>query len=163
MTFDPDNDKHQAWFTGLVIATAIASAPASAHHSFNMFDMEATITLEGRVQDFDYVNPHGWVIVETTDAQGETVVWEVETISALIMGRHGIERDSLAEGEWVSIDVHPARNPERFVANGEVVRTLDGRELVVGFQGGNPELEIDAAPEIPAVATGLAGIWLPGR
>jgi len=159
MTSHDNNKNHPLWSAGLVAVTAIAAAPASAHHSFNMFDMEATITLEGRVRDFDYVNPHGWVIVETTNEQGEAVVWEVETISALIMGRRGIDRDSLAAGEWVSIEAHPARNRERLMANGEVVRTLDGKELVVGFQGGNPELEIDTAPAVPAVATGLAGRW----
>jgi hypothetical protein len=143
----------------LVLGMCLAAGTAMAHHSFNMFDMETTVTLEGRVIDFDYVNPHGWISVETTNEQGNAVVWEVETISALIMRRRGIDRDSLAAGEWVSMDVHPARNPERLIANGEVVRTLDGKELVVGFQNGNPALEIDSAPAVTAVATGLEGTW----
>lgn len=131
---------------------------ANAHHSFNMFDMQSTITLEGRVIDFDYINPHGWVVVETTNERGETVTWEVETISALVMRRRGIERESLEAGDWVSIDAHPARNAARLIANGEVIRKLDGRKLVVGFQGGNPDLEVDKPTE-GAVATSLAGTW----
>ena len=140
-------------------ACALPFGIAFAHHSLNMFDMETTIVVEGRVTDFDYVNPHGWIIVDTTDEQGESVTWEVETISALIMGRRGITPDSLSEGEWVRIEMHPARNPDRLMANGEIVHKLDGGTLAVGFQNGNPELETAAAPAVAAVTDGLSGRW----
>lgn len=134
--------------SGSAIGALLLAASADAHHSFNMFDMQSTLTLEGRVTDFDYVNPHGYITVEVTDEQGEAVVWRVETISALIMSRRGIARDSLTVGEWVRIDARPPRNAERRFANGEVVHKLDGAELVVGFQQGQADLE---APP-PAVA-----------
>jgi len=156
-----ENRKHRAVTARIalsLVAAAVVGGPAAAHHSFNMFDMENMIQLEGRVTEFDYINPHGWVVIETTDAAGESVVWEVETISALIMGRRGIERDSLAVGDWVRIEAHPARNPERRIANGEVVHTLDGRQLVVGFQSGNPELEL-GQPAVLTPASSMAGTW----
>lgn len=142
----------------LPAGTWLLAAAAHAHHSFNMFDMESLIVLEGRVTDFDYVNPHSYVTVETTNELGETVVWQVETISALGMGRRGISRDSLAEGDWVSIDARPPRNAARRFANGEVIRKLDGTELVVGFQMGRTDLETPPPAEV-AAASSLEGVW----
>jgi hypothetical protein len=157
----PSTRNGRRLFSGVIdsaVATLLLAGPANAHHSFNMFDMQSMLTLEGRVTDFDYVNPHGYITVEVTDEQGETAVWQVETISALIMGRRGIDRDSLSVGEWVRIDARPPRNAERRFANGEVVHKLDGAELVVGFQQGQADLEAPP-PAVAAVATGLAGIW----
>jgi len=41
----------------------VAAAPALAHHSAAMFDMEKPITLSGVVKDFQYTNPHSWLVV----------------------------------------------------------------------------------------------------
>ena len=46
----------------------VAAAPASAHHSFAMFDSrpEARKTLEGTVKEFQWTNPHTWVQVNVS-------------------------------------------------------------------------------------------------
>mgnify|MGYP003338284564 CR=1 FL=1 len=42
-------------------------APASAHHSFAMFDAEKSIELKGTVKEFQYTNPHSWLLVDVKD------------------------------------------------------------------------------------------------
>ena len=49
-------------FVGLALA-----APASAHHSFAMFDQSKTLTYRGTVKEFEWGNPRVWVRVTMTD------------------------------------------------------------------------------------------------
>ena len=42
-------------------AFALAAMPASAHHSFAMFDRGRTVTLQGTVNEFQWTNPHAWI------------------------------------------------------------------------------------------------------
>jgi hypothetical protein len=48
-------------------AVAAFTMPALAHHSFSMFDAQQTITLEGTVKEFEWVNPHAWLRVIVKD------------------------------------------------------------------------------------------------
>ena len=49
------------------VATAACAASALAHHSFAMFDAEKTITLQGTVKEFEWVNPHSWLRINVND------------------------------------------------------------------------------------------------
>jgi len=142
----------------ILLAGCLAAVSANAHHSFNMFDMQGMMTIEGRVTEFRHVNPHGYLSIETTDESGETVIWEIEMISANGLNRRGITRDSVNPGDWVRVEARPPRNPARRFANGEVIRKLDGTEFVVAFATDRTDLE-DPGPAVPAVASSIEGIW----
>jgi hypothetical protein len=49
------------------IAVAAFAVPAVAHHSFAMFDAQKTVTLQGTVKEFEWVNPHSWLRVMVND------------------------------------------------------------------------------------------------
>ncbi|MEE8438016.1 MAG: DUF6152 family protein [Micropepsaceae bacterium] len=97
----------------LIMALMLAAPPAMAHHSGAMFDQTTTMTLEGTVSQFNWANPHVYIFVETIDASGQTIEWELETDSTAIMTRDGWTRDSLTPGMRVSVRANPARNIER--------------------------------------------------
>jgi hypothetical protein len=40
------------------VAAAMHVFPASAHHSFAMFDAERQVTLQGTVKEFQWTSPH---------------------------------------------------------------------------------------------------------
>ena len=40
-----------------------------AHHSYAMFDMSKTVTLQGTIRDFQWTNPHSWIWIDVPDAQ----------------------------------------------------------------------------------------------
>jgi len=45
----------------IMLATVAAfalSVPASAHHSFAMFDATKDVTVQGQVKEFEWTNPH---------------------------------------------------------------------------------------------------------
>ncbi len=56
--------------TGIVIA--MLALPVSAHHSYSMFDGATAMTLEGTVKEFQWVNPHAWILIMVPDDAGFT-------------------------------------------------------------------------------------------
>lgn len=93
---------------GLVLACC--AAPALAHHSFGMFDMQKDATVEGTVKDFQWTNPHIWVdIVVPASAHGPAGAWSIEGDAVGIMQRKGWSRSALKPGDKVKITYHPLK------------------------------------------------------
>jgi hypothetical protein len=97
-----------------VTGASFAVAPtALAHHSYAMFDMQATKTLTGTVKDFEWTNPHTWLWVYVTNASGAQEQWGIEGMSPNFLGRRGWARNTLKPGDKITLDIHPLRNGER--------------------------------------------------
>ena len=49
-----------------VALTVVVAAPlrVEAHHSAVMFDDQKEVTVEGTVKEFQYTNPHSWLLVD---------------------------------------------------------------------------------------------------
>jgi len=120
-----------------------------------MYNLQQMVTLEGRVLDYDYVFPHVFVTLEVRGEDGTSIVWDVEAVSPGRLERRGVSSSSLSAGDEVSIVAYPPRNSERRVAAGNVITKADGTELSIGFLGFDLP-----APNQPAIATSLAGVWL---
>ena len=97
-----------------VFAGALMTATAaSAHHSYAAtYDVTHEITLEGKLVQFVYRNPHSFVHVEGKDAQGQTVRYAIEWGAGLQLNRQGVTRETLKPGDHVIITGNPGRNPE---------------------------------------------------
>jgi hypothetical protein len=92
--------------TALFAALLGVAGTAWAHHSFAMFDPARVVTLNGRVKEFRWVNPHVSLFV---DVAGEGV-WSVELTSPGNLTRLGWSRLSLKPGDRVSVEVNPLRD-----------------------------------------------------
>jgi hypothetical protein len=90
--------------------SVLAVSAAVAHHSAAMFDMEKEITVNGTVKDFQYTNPHSWLIVVTPGPDGKDIVWSFETEGPSTLERAGIKRSSLQAGDKVSVKTHPMKD-----------------------------------------------------
>ena len=55
------------------VAASLFAVPALAHHSFAMFDQNKVNTLTGTVKQLEWVNPHAWLQIEITDANGKVI------------------------------------------------------------------------------------------
>ena len=97
-----------------VFAAALAAAPAAyAHHSYAAtYDVTREITLEGKLVQFVYRNPHSFVHVEGKDEKGEPVTWAIEWGGGGQLGRQGVTRETLKTGDHVVIVGNPGRNPD---------------------------------------------------
>ena len=106
----------------------LCGPPASAHHSAAMFDASKELALSGTVKQFQYPNPHAWLIM--TVADGDKVSdWSVGLGAPTLIQRMGIQPSSFPVGETLTVRLHPmkdGRNGGEFVsvqkADGSIIR-----------------------------------------
>ena len=94
-----------------VFAAALATASAAyAHHSYAAtYDVTREITLEGKLVQFVYRNPHSFVHVVTSDDKGATERWAVEWSGTTQLNNAGVTKESLKVGDVVVIRARPSR------------------------------------------------------
>ena len=133
------------WMT-LAGALLLGGLPVAAHHAFGgEFDANRPVLLRGKVVKVEWVNPHAWIHVEVTKADGSKEVWMVEGGSPNSLLRRGVTKTSLPEGTDVVVDGYQSRDHTVLRANGRNVTFADGRKLFLGSSGpGEPPK--DAAP-----------------
>ena len=106
---------------------ATLAIPASAHHSYSMFDMNKTVVLEASVVRFKWQNPHAFIEADVA-AKAGTERWSIEMTSPNNLAQEGWKRTSLKPGDRVRIWVHPLRSGARG-ASYAGVRLPDGSTL----------------------------------
>jgi hypothetical protein len=89
---------------------ALLAGAAYAHHSFAMFDSSQHRLIEGVVTEWNYNNPHSWLIVEAPGADGAATTWSFEGAAIVHAARQGVNGKSYAKGEKVRIVMHPLRD-----------------------------------------------------
>lgn len=97
----------------LAAAAALAAGPATAHHASSMFDQRNVLYITGTVSQFEYVNPHTWVHLMITDANGESRMWSFEAGSVAQLTSLGWTPDSFEPGDEVEIGYHPMLDGSR--------------------------------------------------
>ena len=120
---------------GLTVAAAFAaSVPAIAHHSYAMFDAQTTVVVEGTVSEFEYINPHGWLHILSTDANGNTARWSIEMGGINAMTRSGWQADTVKPGDTIAVEINPMKDGSR---GGHYLQATlsDGRTLGGGDTG----------------------------
>ncbi|MEO8099955.1 MAG: DUF6152 family protein [Acidobacteriota bacterium] len=106
-----------------------AAVPALAHHSFAAeFDDKQSVTLDGTVVKFDFMNPHSWIYLDVKNPNGVVEHWSVETGSTNALFRRGWRKDSLRAGDHVTITAFRAKDGSR-TANASQVKLPDGRQI----------------------------------
>lgn len=99
-------------FAALVTSAVLltAAVPALAHHSSAMFDEKNTVTLTGVVKQWDYTNPHSWLYVDVTGADGKVVTWGFEAEGPTTLTRGGIKKSDLPPGTKITITGNPMKD-----------------------------------------------------
>jgi uncharacterized protein DUF6152 len=91
------------------IVAGLQLVPALAHHSFAMFDADRQVILRGTVEEFQWTNPHSWVIL-TVDKKGRTEQWAIEMTGPNGLVRQGWRPRTLTPGMPVTLTIHPLRD-----------------------------------------------------
>ena len=113
---------------GLAISLA-ATGPAWAHHSIAMFDFAKEQTLTGVIESFEYTNPHSWIKLQVTGAEGKVEAWGLEGMSPNALTRAGWTKNTLKPGDKVSIQIHPLRDPSLKGGFAVTVTLPDGKVM----------------------------------
>lgn len=111
---------------------------AAAHHSFFAeYDQSKPLTLVGKLTRVVNENPHGWIFLEVTNANGKAISWQLETPGPAALNRNGFTREIfetlVTTGERVTVTAYQAKDESKHGwaggltrANGSTVITLSG-------------------------------------
>jgi hypothetical protein len=113
----------------LVLAGALLfGMTAYAHHSFNaVYDVSREVTIEGKLVQFLFRNPHSWVHVEVATPAGEVQRWAIEWGGSGQLAGQGVNRTTLKVGDIVVISGDPSRTPGDYkLKMNSLRRTSDG-------------------------------------
>lgn len=122
------NTKTRSIVMGLAVTLAgFSSASVFAHHSMAMFDLQKEVTLSGTVKEFQWTNPHSWVQLMVTDANGNTKEWSLETQSPAGLKKRGWTRDSVKAGDKATAVFHPLKDGT--LGGGLVTLTINGKVI----------------------------------
>lgn len=113
---------------GAVLSAAL-SFPAAAHHSGAMFDDKKQITLTGTVKEFQYTNPHSWLLVDVNGTDGKVTTWGFEAEGPSTLLRAGIRKSDLAPGTEITITGRPMRDGRPAALWMSATRSSDKKEF----------------------------------
>jgi hypothetical protein len=113
----------------IVVAAAVAMAtPAQAHHSGAMFEEKKTVTVEGVVKEFQWTNPHSWLLVDVTGKDGKVTTWGFEAEGPTTLQRAGIRPGDFKKGTKLTITGRPMKDG-RPAATWEFAVRADGKKF----------------------------------
>lgn len=81
-----------------------------AHHAASMFEAQKETTVTGVVKEFQYTNPHSWLLVDVTNKDGSITTWGFEAEGPGVLMRNGIRKSDFAPGTKLTITGHPMKN-----------------------------------------------------
>ena len=110
MTLEKIMTLQRLGLAGCVAAALSAAAPAYAHHSTAMFDMDKDVQITGTVKDFEWTQPHTWISFVVPTASGGMEEYGVEGMSPSYLGRNGWDKHTLSPGDKVTLTIHPLRD-----------------------------------------------------
>jgi hypothetical protein len=112
-----------AWLAAVVLATQ----GLSAHHSIAVaYDDSRRMTVEGVVQQFQFVNPHPYVVVQVSRNGGAAEPWKMELDNRNELAAIGITANTLRQGDRVTITGSPSRTQSAALYVRSLERPADG-------------------------------------
>jgi hypothetical protein len=107
-------------------ALTFTSLAAEAHHSIvAVYDSARQQRVEGVVAEFQFINPHPFVIV-TVDAEGAAESWRLEMDNRFELQGVGMTAETLQPGDRVVVTGSLGRNDPRTLYIRRLDRPADG-------------------------------------
>ena len=96
----------------LLAAAAFAAVPAplEAHHSGVMFEEKKEVTVQGVVKEFQYTNPHSWLLVDVTSPDGTVTTWGFEAEGPSTLQRNRVRPSDFKAGTKLTITGRPMKD-----------------------------------------------------
>lgn len=151
-----------------------------AHHGLANFNLNVDITVEGTITDIAMVNPHSWVYIDVTNADGSVIAWKCELRGGTVLRRSGWSEDLFEIGSSISITGSPDRFEEKTCYTGTITfatglsldrydqvseadRNLRQQIEIKRLSNGDPDISGDWAAEqvVMTDPRGLEGTLVP--
>lgn len=93
------------------LVVAWAASPVRAHHSTAIYDSDNPVELAGTVVEWQFVNPHVFIVLEVVDAAtGAKKIWNLEGGNTAGLFRRGWTPNTLKPGDAIMLTVRPLRS-----------------------------------------------------
>jgi hypothetical protein len=150
-----------------------------AHHGIFAFDHNQEIEITGTISKLRFVNPHSWLHLDVTNANGITESWQCELRSASILKRSGWSAEMFVVGEEVTIKGSPSRRKKTDCYLGTITfangasydryaqidknQPIKIKSLPERLANGDPNINGDWAAEQRVLTdpTGVSGAFVP--
>jgi hypothetical protein len=109
-----------------LVAFLLAGGQAVAHHAIAaIYDSSKQVTLDGIVNDFQFINPHPIVVIEV-EKSGRKETWRLEMDNRGELSAVGMRGDTLRPGDRVVVKGGMARDQSRALYIRRLERPADG-------------------------------------
>jgi len=103
-----------------------------AHHGLAAFDTTHTVRLEGKVTEFQWINPHAFIFADLTDDNGKKANWRLELGSLGMLTKYGgWTSKTVKRGDLIRVQGFVAKDGSPYMSVGRVWltggRTLEGK------------------------------------
>jgi len=120
---------------------ALVISAASAHHPFSAhYEETKSGMITGKIAAVQWTNPHV-VLALDVESGGKTERWMIEGYPPNTLRRQGWDKDSLREGDRITVSGWPARDATLKIFSGREVTFEDGSKRIFGREpsnGGKP-------------------------
>ena len=114
----------------LMLIVAVVASPVAAHHSSGMFEERKEVTLTGVVKEFQYSNPHSWLVVDVKGPGGKVTTWGFEAEGPSTLTRAGIRLRDFKPGTPVTMTGRPMKDGRPAAIWVKAVRLTDKKEFL---------------------------------
>jgi hypothetical protein len=114
------------WLLTLTTALWAYGVPLVAHHSLSDYESSRRTTLTGVIAQFQFVNPHPFLIVDVRDTSGAAQQWRLEMDNLWELTEAGITKDTLKFGDRIVVTGNPGRSQQRIMYIQSLDRPADG-------------------------------------
>jgi hypothetical protein len=113
-----------------VVGVGLIAPSAHAHHSYSEYDDTKSVEVEGKLVEVAWRNPHARILVESVDAAGARVTWDIESAGLNNFRRMNVPLEIFAVGDTVKVAGWPSKR-SNLRMYGTNLLAADGRELVM--------------------------------
>jgi hypothetical protein len=107
-------------------ALSVFAVTVDAHHSIaGMYDQSRRVTLDGVISQYQFVNPHPFVVVDVT-TNGTTQSWKAELDNRWELQSIGMTPTTFNAGDRVVISGSPGRDRTPLLYVWRLERAADG-------------------------------------
>ena len=112
--------------------------PLLAHHGTGTYDSNISVTLNGVVTEFAFINPHAALYLDVKDASGKAVKWAIEMNSPGVLRAAGWTKTTFKAGDQITITVRPAKagTPVGLINRAQPI-LVNGKQVLAGDRTAN--------------------------
>jgi hypothetical protein len=98
---------------GACLALALATAPAFAHNSTALYDMQNPVTVRGVAERLEWTSPHAYLYVNVKNDKGTAEEWVIEIDSPNFLKQNGWTSTTVRPGDILACTGGRARSGAR--------------------------------------------------